>query len=47
MKTDNFFGLITALFFIIAMFLYFILNSSYHKSIQAKYYYVMGDYQNA
>lgn len=47
MKTDNFFGLITALFFIIAMFLYFILNSSYHKSIQAKYYYVMGDYHNA
>lgn len=47
MKTNNFFGLITALFFIISMFLYFILSGSYHKSIQAKYYYIMGDYQNA
>ena len=36
-----------ALFFIISMFLYFVLNTSYHNSIQAKYYYVLGDYENA
>ena len=47
MKINDFFGLIIALFFVVSMFLYFILNSSYHKSIQAKYYFVLGDYENA
>ncbi len=47
MKLNNFIGLVIALFFIISMFLYFILNTSYHNSIQAKYYYVLGDYENA
>jgi len=46
-KLNDFIGLIVALFFVIAMFLYFILNTSYHNSIQAKYYYVLGDYENA
>ena len=47
MKLNDFLGLIVALFFVISMFLYFILNTSYHNSIQAKYYYVLGDYENA
>ena len=47
MKLNNFIGLIIALFFTISMFLYFILNTSYHNSIQAKYYYVLSDYENA
>jgi len=47
MKLNNFIGLVTALFFVISMFLYFILNTSYHNSIQAKYYYVLEDYENA
>jgi len=46
-QENNFFGLIIALFFIVVMFLYFVLNSSYHLSIQAKYYYMNGDYENA
>ena len=36
-----------ATFFLVAMGIYFIANPSYRKSLEAKYYFEMGDYKEA
>jgi tetratricopeptide (TPR) repeat protein len=46
MKAKLFFPL-TALVLIAAMFLYFLMNPSYEKSLEAKYYYEVKNYQKA
>jgi len=46
MKTKLFFPLV-ALSFILAMAVYFILNPSYQKSLEAKFYYEIGNYKEA
>jgi len=46
MKSKYFFPII-ALGLIIFMALYFLLNPSYEKSIEAKYYYEIGEYKEA
>lgn len=38
---------LTAIGIIFIMWLYFLINPSYQKSIQAKYYYEMGEYKEA
>jgi len=39
--------LFASLFFLFAMFGYFLMNPSYEKSLEAKYYYETGNYQEA
>jgi len=46
MKAKLFFPLI-AFGFVVAMFIYFALNPSYQKSLEAKFYYEIGDYKEA
>ena len=46
MKSRYFFPFI-ALIFILTMGIYFLVNPSYTKSIEAKYYYEMGEYKEA
>jgi tetratricopeptide (TPR) repeat protein len=46
MKTKLFFPLL-ALGFVLAMAIYFILNPSYQKSLEAKFYYETGNYKEA
>jgi len=46
MKTKYFFPII-ALVLVLFMGLYFLLNPSYEKSIEAKYYYEIGEYEEA
>ena len=46
MKTKILFPLI-ALSMIMVLFMFFLLNPSYEKSIKSKYYYEMGDYKEA
>jgi len=38
---------LTALVILVVMGLYFLINPSYEKSLEAKYYYEMGDYKRA
>jgi tetratricopeptide (TPR) repeat protein len=45
MKTKSVF--IVAVIFLVAMISYFIINPSYEKSIEAKYYYEIGNYKEA
>ncbi|UCN00855.1 hypothetical protein LCX93_02765 [Sulfurimonas sp. SWIR-19] len=46
MNNKFFFPALAALFLVI-MGIYFLLNPSYEKSIEAKYYYEIGDYEEA
>lgn len=46
MKNRNLFPLI-AIILVAIMGIYFLVNPSYQRSIQAKYYYEMGDYKEA
>jgi tetratricopeptide (TPR) repeat protein len=46
MKTKLFFPFL-ALGFVLAMVIYFVLNPSYEKSLEAKYYYETGNYKEA
>lgn len=46
MKTKYFFPII-ALVLVLFMGIYFLLNPSYEKSIEAKYYYEIGEYEEA
>jgi hypothetical protein len=39
--------LLASLFFLFAMFAYFLTNPSYEKSLEAKYYYETGNYKEA
>ena len=44
---SKFLTLVVALFLIVGMWIYFLVNPSYEKSIQAKYYYEIGEYKEA
>lgn len=46
MKNRNLFPLI-AIVLVVVMGVYFLVNPSYQRSIEAKYYYEMGDYKEA
>jgi len=45
MNTKSFFFI--ALFFLVSMGIFFVTNPSYEKSLQAKYFYEMGEYEEA